>query len=71
MGKNENTFRYFPTFTYYIFTFQDYSDSFEDYSDSFDAMFSDVFPLWRDDIGDYSNVQRNDEERPKLFIPRK
>jgi hypothetical protein len=50
---------------------QDYSDSFEDYSDSFDTMFSDVFPLWRDDIGDYSNVQKNDEERPKLFIPRK
>jgi len=51
---------------------QDYSDSFEDYSDSFDAMFSDVFPLWRDDIGEDSNLQINDEEnRPKLFIPRK
>ena len=45
---------------------------FQDYSDSFDAMFSDVFPLWRDDtIIDDSNVEIDDEKRPKLFIPRK
>jgi len=50
-----------------LFASYDVTLNDEDYSD---AGFSDVFPLWRD-IRDGENVGIDDEEKPKVFIPKK